>query len=54
MPTWSYLAKATASYQSIAGTQTVDVCRVFQKITMSPWQYAFFYNGDLEINPGEP
>jgi hypothetical protein len=52
MPTWSYLAKATASFQSVKGTQTVTVCRVFQKITMSPWQYAIFYNDDLEINPG--
>ena len=52
MPTWSFLAKATASFQSVKGTQTVTVCRVFQKVTTSPWQYAIFYNDDLEINPG--
>jgi hypothetical protein len=52
MCTWSYLAKATASYQSLKGTQTVTVSRIFQKQTMSPWQYAIFYNNDLEINPG--
>ena len=54
MPTWSYLAKATATYKSLKGKQTVNVCRVFQKVTMSPWQYAIFYNNDLEINPGAP
>ena len=52
MPTFSYLARAAASYQSLKGTQTVNVYRVFQKMTETPWQFAIFYNGDLEINPG--
>ena len=52
MPSFSYLAKATASYQSLKGTQTVSVYRVFQKVTETPWQFAIFYNNDLEINPG--
>jgi hypothetical protein len=52
MPSWSYLARATASFESLKGTQTVNVYRIFQKVTQSPWQYAIFYNNDLEINPG--
>jgi len=52
MDTWSYLAQATASYQAIAGVKTVTVSRIFQKATESPWQYAIFYNDDLEASPG--
>ena len=52
MPTFNYMAKATASYQSLRGTQTVSVYRIFQRVSMSPWAYAIFYNNDLEINPG--
>ena len=52
MPSYSYLAKAVVTYQSLTGLQTVNVCRIFEKSTQSPWLYAIFYNGDLEINPG--
>jgi len=53
MPTYSYLAQATAKYSTLhSGTNSVTVSRVFQKVTESPWQYAIFYNGDLEMNPG--
>jgi hypothetical protein len=51
MPTFDYLAEVDVKYAAIS-TNTVHVCRVFQKVTTSPWQYAIFYNNDLEINPG--
>ena len=52
MPTSNYLATAAVTYSTFSGTSTVTVCRVFQKVTSSPWQYAIFFNNDLEINPG--
>jgi hypothetical protein len=55
LPTYSYLAKATATFQDLlskSGTNSVSVYRVFKKMTESPWQYAVFYNNDLEVNPG--
>ena len=52
MPTYNYLATASVAYSTLTGTSTVSVCRVFQKVTSSPWQYAIFFNNDLEINPG--
>ena len=52
MPTYNYLATAFVSFATIGGTNTVNVCRIFQKVTSSPWQYAIFFNNDLEINPG--
>jgi hypothetical protein len=52
MPTYDYLAEADVTYTTISGTSTARVCRVFKKITTSPWQYAIFFNDDLELNPG--
>ena len=52
MPTSNYLATASVAYSTFSGTSTVSVCRVFQKVTSSPWQYVIFFNNDLEINPG--
>ena len=52
MDTWDYLVKATATYQTLKGPQSVTVSRIFQKATESPWQYAIFFNDDLEVNPG--
>ena len=52
MPTSHYLATASVTYSTLSSTNTVNICRVFQKITSSPWQYVIFFNNDLEMNPG--
>ena len=52
MPTYNYLAEADVTYNTFNKTATVKVCRVFEKVTTSPWLYAIFFNDDLEVNPG--
>jgi hypothetical protein len=47
-----YLASADISIPVIPGTVTAKVRRVFEKQTLSPWNWAIFYNDPLEIHPG--
>ena len=48
-----YLASADVSIPVVdAPSVTVKVRRVFEKQNSSPWNYAIFYNDDLELHPG--
>jgi hypothetical protein len=47
-----YLASADVSIPVIPGTITVKVRRVFEIQSVSPWNWAVFYDDPLEIHPG--
>ena len=47
-----YLASADVTLREITGNIVVKVRRVFEKQTISPWNWALFYNDPLEIHPG--
>lgn len=49
---WQYMGTVTVTVPGISGPQSVSLSRIFQLVNRSPWTYAIFYNGDLEINPG--
>jgi hypothetical protein len=49
-----YLASADVSIPVIPGTVDVHVRRVLEKQSLSPWNWAIFYNDPLEIHPGPP
>jgi type II secretory pathway pseudopilin PulG len=50
-----YLASADVTLPSISGkTLTAKVRRVFEKRITSPWNWALFFNNDLEIHPSTP
>lgn len=50
---YNYLASVDVSMKTTvkAAPITVMARRVFQKVIQSPWQYAIFFNDDLEIHP---
>lgn len=47
-----YRASADVRLPTINGTLNVKLRRIFEKQTISPWNYAIFYVDDLEIHPG--
>lgn len=47
-----YLATADVTAQCLGGPVTTKVRRVFEKQIISPWNYAIFYDDDLEMHPG--
>jgi len=49
-----YLANASVTVNPLRSTApiTVNLNRVFELQKTSPWNWAIFYNNDLEINPG--
>lgn len=47
-----YLATADVTANCLGGPVTTRVRRLFEKQIISPWNYAVFYDGDLEIHPG--
>ncbi len=49
-----YLANANVTMSPLKGALSVNVNRVFELQRTSPWNWAIFYNNDLEINPGAP
>ena len=49
---WQYIATVDVTVQGLGGSQTIGLSRVFQLVNRSPWSYAIFYDGNLEINPG--
>jgi hypothetical protein len=49
-----YLASADITIPVIPGNVTAKVRRVFEKQSISPWNWAIFYNDPLEIHPGPP
>lgn len=49
-----YKASVNVTAKSLSGPVTTKVRRVFEKQLLSPWNYAIFYDGDLEIHPGAP
>ena len=51
MTTYNYLAEADVTYTTLLGTNTMKICKIFQKSLVSAWQYAIFYNDDMEIDP---
>jgi hypothetical protein len=51
---YMYLATADVDVKTISRTVTQKVRRVFQKKVQSPWNFAIFYQDDLEIQPSAP
>ena len=49
---WQYLATVDVTVPGVKGPQTIGLSRIFQLVNRSPWTYAIFYDGNLEINPG--
>lgn len=49
-----YEASVNVTAKSLSGPVTTKVRRLFEKQLLSPWNYAIFYDGDLEIHPGAP
>jgi len=51
---YNYIASADVTLPALGPTGTVvaRVRRVFQKQQLSPWNFAIFYEDDLEIHPG--
>jgi hypothetical protein len=47
-----YLATADVTADCLGGPVTTKVRRLFEKQIISPWNYAIFYDDDLEIHPG--
>jgi hypothetical protein len=47
-----YLASADVSIPVIPGSVDVHVRRVLEKQTLSPWNWAIFFDDSLEIHPG--
>ncbi len=47
-----YLATADVTTSTLGWPLKVKVRRLFEKQSISPWNYAIFYDGDLEIHPG--
>lgn len=47
-----YLAEVDVTANLIGGPLTTHVRRLFEKQIISPWNYAVFYDSDLEIHPG--
>lgn len=47
-----YLASADVTASFLGGPSTTKVRRLFEKQVISPWNYAVFYDGDLELHPG--
>jgi hypothetical protein len=51
---YSYLASADVDVQVVGRTVTQKVRRVFQKKVQSPWNFAFFSQDILELQPNAP
>lgn len=49
-----YVASVDVSVPSVTGEMTARVRRILEQSEMSPWNYAIFYEDDLEIHPGPP
>ncbi len=49
-----YLATADVVLPALGNPVRVNVRRVFQKQTISPWNWAVFYNDTLEMQPSPP
>lgn len=49
-----YLATADVTVDSLGSPVVAKVRRIFEKEILSPWDYAIFYDDDLEIHPGAP
>lgn len=47
-----YLGTANVTLPSRGGDVTVKLGRIFQRTMVSPWQFAIFYSGTMEIFPG--
>lgn len=47
-----YLASADVTASFLGGPLTTHVRRLFEKQIISPWNYAIFYDDDLELHPG--
>lgn len=47
-----YLASVDVAVPVLKGNVTVKMRRVFEKQNISPWNYAIFYDNDLEMHPG--
>ena len=47
-----YMATADVTANCVGGPVTTKVRRLFEKQIISPWNYAVFYDADLEIHPG--
>ncbi len=47
-----YLATVDVAATSLGKPITTKVRRIFEKEILSPWDYAIFYDDDLEIHPG--
>ncbi len=47
-----YLATADIIATGVGTPVVAKVRRIFEKEILSPWDYAIFYDGDLEIHPG--
>lgn len=47
-----YLATADVTATSLGSPVVARVRRIFEKEIISPWDYAIFYDSDLELHPG--